>query len=106
VSETPAPAERKGALSVRSATFLGIGSMIGAGIFALLGEAGGVAGAAVWLSFLIGGVVATLLGYVCVNLGDDQGRRLEPALVRAGIRRSRRSSPASRSRSSPISAST
>jgi amino acid transporter len=43
--------------------------MIGAGIFALLGEAGAVAGAAVWLSFLIGGVVALLLGYVCVKLG-------------------------------------
>jgi amino acid transporter len=43
--------------------------MIGAGIFALLGEAGAVAGAAVWISFLIGGVVAGLLGYVCVKLG-------------------------------------
>ena len=69
MSEAPAPAERKAALSVRSATFLGIGSMIGAGIFALLGEAGAVAGAAVWLSFLIGGIVAALLGYVCVKLG-------------------------------------
>jgi len=62
--------ERTAALSVRSATFLGIGSMIGAGIFALLGEAGTVAGAAVWLSFLVGGVVAMLLGYVCVKLGS------------------------------------
>jgi amino acid transporter len=43
--------------------------MIGAGIFALLGEAGAVAGAAVWISFLIGGVVAGLLGYVCAKLG-------------------------------------
>jgi amino acid transporter len=43
--------------------------MIGAGIFALLGEAGAVAGAAVWISFLIGGVVALLLGYVCARLG-------------------------------------
>ena len=60
---------RRGNLTVRGATFLGIGSMIGAGIFALLGEAGAVAGAAVWLSFLIGGVVAMLLGYVCVKLG-------------------------------------
>jgi amino acid transporter len=59
----------KKALTVRGATFLGVGSMIGAGIFALLGEAGAVAGAAVWLSFLIGGVVALLLGYVCVKLG-------------------------------------
>lgn len=57
-------------MTVRGATFLGIGSMIGAGIFALLGEAGAVAGAAVWISFLIGGVVAMLLGYVCVKLGS------------------------------------
>jgi amino acid transporter len=44
--------------------------MIGAGIFALLGEAGAVAGAAVWISFLIGGIVACLLGYVCAKLGS------------------------------------
>jgi amino acid transporter len=70
MADEPAPpAERKGAITVRGATFLGIGSMIGAGIFALLGEAGAVAGAAVWISFLIGGVVAALLGYVCVKLG-------------------------------------
>ncbi len=56
-------------LTVRGATVLGIGSMIGAGIFALLGEAGAVAGAAVWISFLIGGIVAGLLGYVCAKLG-------------------------------------
>jgi amino acid transporter len=61
--------ERSKAMTVRGATVLGIGSMIGAGIFALLGEAGAVAGAAVWISFLIGGIVAGLLGYVCVKLG-------------------------------------
>src|SRR5690242_13428558 len=65
-----APQERSGAMTVRGAMFLGVGSMIGAGIFALLGEAGAVAGAAVWISFVIGGVVATLLGYVCVKLGS------------------------------------
>ena len=73
MTEAAADAEQntdpKKALTVRGATFLGIGSMIGAGIFALLGEAGAVAGAAVWLSFLVGGVVAVLLGYVCVKLG-------------------------------------
>lgn len=63
----PQPSEKT--LGVREATFLGVGSMIGAGIFALLGEAGAVAGAATWLSFLIAGVVAILLGYVCVKLG-------------------------------------
>jgi amino acid transporter len=56
-------------VSVRGATVLGIGAMIGAGIFALLGEAGAIAGSAVWISFLLGGIVASLLGYVCVKLG-------------------------------------
>jgi amino acid transporter len=56
-------------VSVRGAAFLGIGAMVGAGIFALLGEAGAVAGSAVWLSFLLAGVVAALLGYNVVKLG-------------------------------------
>jgi amino acid transporter len=56
-------------LSVIGATVLGIGAMIGAGIFALLGEAGAVAGSAVWISFLFGLVVTSLLAYVCVRLG-------------------------------------
>ena len=47
-------------LSVRQAAFIGVGAMVGAGIFALLGAAGEVAGAAVWLSFLIAGAVAGL----------------------------------------------
>jgi amino acid transporter len=63
------PEERPRRLSARDATVLGVGSMIGAGIFALLGEAGAIAGSAVWISFLIGGVVAALLGYVCSKLG-------------------------------------
>jgi amino acid transporter len=56
-------------MSVRGAVFLGVGSMVGAGIFALLGEAGTVAGAAVWVSFLLAGIVAGLLGYTAVTLG-------------------------------------
>lgn len=56
-------------MSVRGAAFLGIGAMVGAGIFALLGEAATVAGSAVWLSFLLAGSVAALLGYTVVKLG-------------------------------------
>jgi amino acid transporter len=56
-------------MTVRGAAFLGIGAMIGAGIFALLGEAAVVAGSAVWLSFLLAGIVAALLGYNVVKLG-------------------------------------
>src|SRR5512134_480720 len=59
----------EGSMTVRGAAFLGIGAMVGAGIFALLGEAGAVAGSAVWLSFLLAGVVSALLGYTVVKLG-------------------------------------
>lgn len=43
--------------------------MVGAGIFALFGEAGAIAGAAVWVSFLIGGIIALLQGYSFAKLG-------------------------------------
>lgn len=56
-------------MTVRGAAFLGVGSMVGAGIFALLGEAGAVAGSAVWLSFLLAGLVAALQGYAVAKLG-------------------------------------
>ena len=56
-------------MSVRGAAFIGIGSMVGAGIFALLGEAAVIAGSAVWLSFLLAGVVTLLLAYNIVKLG-------------------------------------
>jgi amino acid transporter len=56
-------------LSVRQAAFIGVGAMVGAGIFALLGAAGEVAGAAVWLSFLIAGAIAGLQGYSFAKFG-------------------------------------
>ncbi len=56
-------------LSVSRATFLGVGAMVGAGIFALLGEAGKVAGSAVWVSFLIGGLICLFQGYSFAKLG-------------------------------------
>jgi amino acid transporter len=69
LSDDTRPDSRGKSMSVGGAMVLGIGSMIGAGIFALLGEAGAVAGSAVWISFLIGGVVASLLAYVTVKFG-------------------------------------
>jgi amino acid transporter len=56
-------------LTIRQAAFIGVGAMVGAGIFALLGSAGEVAGAAVWLSFLIAGAVAGLQGYSFAKFG-------------------------------------
>ena len=67
-------------MSVRGAAFIGIGSMVGAGIFALLGEAAVIAGSAVWLSFLLAGLVTMLLAYNVVKLGiryPSQGGLIE-----------------------------
>jgi amino acid transporter len=68
-SGTPETAEGKAKISLLGAIFIGIGSMVGAGIFALFGEAGTIAGAAVWLSFLIAGIIALLQGYSFAKLG-------------------------------------
>ncbi len=51
-----------------SAVFLGIGSMVGAGIFIVIGEAGSIAGSLVTVSFLLGGVIALLCGYSLAKL--------------------------------------
>ncbi len=56
-------------MSLRGAVFLGIGAMVGAGIFSLLGAAGGIAGSAVWVSFLVGGLVSLALGYAMAKFG-------------------------------------
>jgi len=56
-------------MTVIAAASLGIGSMIGAGIFALMGEAGAIAGSAVYLSFILAGVIALLSGYSLAKLG-------------------------------------
>ncbi len=56
-------------VTTRQAAFIGVGAMVGAGIFSLLGTAGEVAGAAVWLSFLLAGGIAALQGYSFAKLG-------------------------------------
>lgn len=65
----PGTTSKQGTISLRGAIFIGIGSMVGAGIFALFGEAGKIAGTAVWVSFLIAGVIALLQGYSFAKLG-------------------------------------
>ena len=62
------PMARK-TMSVVGAAFLGLGAMVGAGIFALLGQAGAIAGSAVWISFAIAGLISLLLGYAVAKLG-------------------------------------
>ena len=51
--------KNKKAFNTLSAVMLGIGSMVGAGIFIVIGQAGNI----VWVSFIIGGLAALLSGY-------------------------------------------
>jgi len=52
-----------------SATSIGVGGMIGAGIFSILGTAGQIAGSAVFISFTIAGLIALLCVYSFAKLG-------------------------------------
>ncbi len=57
-------------MSLLDAIFIGIGSTVGAGIFALFGQAGTIAGSAVWVSFLIGGIIALFQAYSFAKFGS------------------------------------
>lgn len=51
-----------------TAVMYGIGIILGAGVYALIGEAAGMAGNSVWLSFTFGAVVATFTGLSYMEL--------------------------------------
>ncbi len=55
-------------MSLWSVMAIGIGSMVGAGIFALLGQAALMVGRDTWLAFAIGGGIALLAGYAYAGL--------------------------------------
>jgi len=56
------------AFGIASAVMLGIGSMVGAGIFIVIGEAGAIAGNGVWISFIFGALAALASGYSLARL--------------------------------------
>lgn len=51
-------------------TAYGVGDILGAGIYALVGKIAGVAGSLSWLSFLVAGAVAGLSGLSYAELGS------------------------------------
>jgi APA family basic amino acid/polyamine antiporter len=57
-------------LSLFEATFYGIGIIIGAGIYALIGQAAGLAGNALWMSFLVGAAIAVVTGMSYAELSS------------------------------------
>lgn len=48
---------------------IGIGAMVGAGIFALLGQAALLMRDSTWLAFAFGGIIAMFSGYAYARLG-------------------------------------
>jgi amino acid transporter len=58
-----------GGIGLYSAIAIGIGGMVGAGIFSILGVVAQAAGNGMWISFLVGGVVALLCTYSYAKLG-------------------------------------
>ena len=54
--------ELRRTLGLGSLTFYGVGLILGAGIYSILGPAAGVAGEALWWSFLLGSCAALLTG--------------------------------------------
>jgi len=57
-------------LNLFKLTLAGVGVILGAGIYALIGVASGIAGNALWLSFLIGAVIAMLTGLSYAELSS------------------------------------
>jgi APA family basic amino acid/polyamine antiporter len=58
------------ALSLWEATICGVGVIVGAGIYALVGKAAGLGGSAVWLSFVIAALVAAFTGFSYAELSS------------------------------------
>ena len=62
--------ELKRALGFWELTLTGIGIILGAGIYVLIGQAAGLSGNMVWLSFVIAGIVAALTGLSYAELAS------------------------------------
>ncbi|MEJ2051199.1 MAG: amino acid permease, partial [Calditrichota bacterium] len=57
-------------MSLMDATLIGVGAMIGAGIFVLIGIAAGVAGPALIITFTLNGCIALLTAMAYAELGS------------------------------------
>ena len=57
-------------LSLFDVTIYGVGIILGAGVYALIGQAAGIAGNAIWLSFLFGAVLAAITGLSYAELSS------------------------------------
>jgi len=58
----------KKALGLFEATAYGVGIILGAGIYALIGHAAGIAGNAIWLSFVVAAIIASFTAFSYAEL--------------------------------------
>src|SRR5690606_7601147 len=68
------PSELNRSIGFWQMTLYGAGSMLGAGIYGLIGKAAGEMGSAVWLAFLAAMVAALLTGLSYASLGSRYPR--------------------------------
>lgn len=68
MTDTPISSKRN-QIGLFAAMSIGIGGMVGAGIFSILGVVAEAAGSAMWVSFIVGGIVALLSTYSYAKLG-------------------------------------
>jgi APA family basic amino acid/polyamine antiporter len=64
-----APATLRRSLGLWQVSLAGIGVILGAGVYALIGPAAAEAGSALWLSFVVAGAAAGLTAYAYARLG-------------------------------------
>src|SRR5687768_14300932 len=92
--ETPLPLEYKSptaahagqpalarTMGLAALTIYGVGDMLGAGIYGLVGTAAGIMGNAIWLAFAAAMVAALLTGLSYANLGSRYPRAAGAAYV-------------------------
>ncbi len=78
MSDTP---QLRRTIGLWQMTFYGTGSMLGAGIYGLIGRAAGELGSTVWLGFLVSMVAALLTGLSYASLGSRYPRAAGSAYV-------------------------
>lgn len=76
-------------ISLMSLIFYGVGDILGAGIYGLVGKAAGIMGNGVWLAFLISALAAVFTGLTYASLGSRYPRAAGTAFI---IKKSFRSS--------------
>ena len=69
-SEGGSPPKLKRTIGLFQATVFGIGLILGAGIYSIIGEAAGIAGNIVWISFIIAGLLALIIGLSYAELSS------------------------------------